>query len=204
MRQIEQRCALEGLLPDALMENAGRAVAEAVKGEAERGPVVVLVGPGNNGGDGLVAARYLHNMGKAVTVYLLTERPAGDENLRRVREHGIRVVEASADSRGETLAGILFEAAVVVDAVFGTGKLRPLEGVVAEALRTLSGVKLERPDLSVVAVDLPSGMDADTGLVDPLTPRADRTLTLGFPKPGLFNLPGAERAGRIEVLDIGI
>ena len=204
MRQIEQRCALEGLPPDALMENAGRAVAEAVKHDAERGPVVVLVGPGNNGGDGLVAARYLHGMGKAVTVYLLTERPADDENLRRVREHGIRVVEAGADPRNESPGTALFDAAVAVDAVFGTGKLRPLSGSIAEALRALRGVKRERPDLSVVAVDLPSGMDADTGLVDPLTPQADRTLTLGFPKPGLFNLPGAERAGRIEVLDIGI
>ena len=203
MRQIEQRCAAMGLPPDVLMENAGRAIADALRSEADRGPVVVLVGPGNNGGDGLVAARDLHGHGKTVTICLLTARPAADENLRKAREHAIPIIDAAAGA-GTRLAEALSDAAVVVDAVFGTGKLRPLGGTIAEALVMLAAVRAERPGLRVVAVDVPSGMDADTGAVDQLSPPAERTLTLGFPKGGLFSFPGAERAGHMEVLDIGI
>jgi NAD(P)H-hydrate epimerase len=88
--------------------------------------------------------------------------------------------------------------------VFGTGKKRPLSGVFVRVLDRIAASKRKQKSLLIIALDLPSGLDADTGLVDEACIHADHTITLGFPKPGLFNFPGAVRAGRIIVADIGI
>ena len=207
MRQAEEECAGIGISTDILMENAGKAVAEEVRrilGGLSGQNVLILIGPGNNGGDGLVCARYLYGWGARVSLWLVTERADDDPNLEMVRERGITCILATEDGSLERFETSLLEAGVVIDALFGTGKVRPLEGSIADILGRVARAKKERPALRIVAVDLPSGLDADTGAVDEVCPYADNTITLAFPKPGLFNLPGAERVGEVTIADIGI
>ena len=207
MRQVEQDCARIGLPASALMENAGKAVAEEVRrilGAIDRQHILVLIGPGNNGGDGLVAARYLHDWGAEVSLYLFSQRPPDDPNLKLVRERGIACVEVTQDENLAKLDKLLAATSAVIDALFGTGKNRPLGDIFLQALDRVRSAKKRQPHLRIIALDLPSGLNADTGSVDPACLYADNTVTLGFPKPGLFNSAGAERAGKITVADIGI
>ncbi len=205
MRQAERDCARLGISTDTLMENAGQAVAEEVRcilGTVDQKRILILIGPGNNGGDGLVAARHWHDWGAEVNVYLLGK--SGDANLEQVQERRIDCVEAAGDAKFSRLAGFLESADIVVDAIFGTGKSRALSGVFPEVLGMVRKTRENRAGLRVIALDLPSGLDADSGAVDPACLYADNTVTLGFPKLGLFNSPGSERAGRITVVDIGL
>ena len=206
MRQIDRECVRLGTPVGLLMENAGRAVAEETReylGNLKKQHVLCLIGAGNNGGDGLVAARYLHERGAKVSVYLCSSRSADDANLQLVREGGISCIEAAADKNLKKLDGLLASATCVIDALLGTGKIRPLEGVFQKTLEKVNASK-KANHFSIIAVDLPSGMDADTGAIDPACPAADVTVTLAFPKPGLFSFPGAARAGKIKIVDIGI
>ncbi|HEX77785.1 MAG TPA: NAD(P)H-hydrate dehydratase [Dehalococcoidia bacterium] len=207
MQTLERRAAQLGLSPDILMQNAGLAAAREMwklrHGLAGKS-VLILVGPGNNGGDGLVVARHLHQWGARVHIYLCSARPLGDANLRLAREQDIPIVEAAHDVSLASLGSMLVSTDVVVDALFGTGQSRPLEGTFKEALRWVAQAKAGRPELFLVALDLPSGLHADTGAVDPACLTVDATITLGYPKLGLFTAGGAERAGRIVVADIGI
>ncbi len=207
MHQVEQSCAKIGLPTDMLMENAGKAVAEEVKqilGDIDQQHILILIGPGNNGGDGLVAARHLHDWGAKVSLYLLSQRPPDDPNLKLVLECGVTCIEVTQDENLNRLDELLLSANAVIDALFGTGKSRPLSGIYRQALDRASRAKKKQPGLHIIALDLPSGLNADTGAVDDACLYADNTITLGFPKPGLFNFPGAERAGKITVADIGI
>jgi len=216
MRGIEEACAGMGRPPSVLMENAGKAVAERVVdalgsvrvvdalGSVRRQSIVLLVGPGNNGGDGLVSARHLHDWGASVSVYLLGKRPADDQNLELVRERAITCIEAAEDRGLAALAELLAGADAVIDAIFGTGRSRPLGGAFREALEVVSRERARRPGLRLFALDLPSGLDADGGSADAACLFVEETITLGFPKVGLFNATGAERVGRITTVDIGI
>ena len=207
MRQIEEDCVRIGIPLSALMENAGRAVAEEVKkirGTIDRQRILILIGPGNNGGDGLVAARYLHDWGAKVSLYLFSQRPVDDANFKLVQERGITYIDITQDENMGKLSEILLSTDTIIDALFGTGKSRALRDTFLQALGTVGKAKKKRPDLRIIALDLPSGLDADTGAVDPACLYADYTITLGFPKPGLLNSPGKERVGQLTVVDIGI
>lgn len=207
MQQIDQRCAHLGLPTDVLMENAGRAVAETTKeiiGGASGKQIVVLIGPGNNGGDGLVAGRYLHKDGAKVSLYLCSERSSSDANIIRAKELAMTFIEASRDLNLDTLNALLSSADAVIDAIFGTGRSRALRGVYPQILRKVSTGKENRPSLRIIALDVPTGLNSDTGEVDDACLNADNTITLGFPKLGLFNFPGAEKAGKLTIADIGI
>ncbi|GIW10169.1 MAG: bifunctional NAD(P)H-hydrate repair enzyme Nnr [Dehalococcoidia bacterium] len=203
MRAAEQWCEAHGITTEVLMDRAGRAVAEAVLALlAERpGPVVVVVGPGNNGGDGLVAAERLARAGVPVTVAHVPRKLDPDHPLRAAREAPLRLIGLGLPGGPDELRLALRDAVVVVDALLGTGVSRPLSGLVADAARCLAG----RPRESrLVAVDLPSGLQSESGAVDPLTPRADLTLTLGAPKVGCYLPPGQRYVGELRVADIGI
>ncbi len=213
MKSAEEECARLGAPPSVLMENAGRAVAEDVRrviGESFK-RVLVLVGPGNNGGDGEVAARYLKGWGYDVSLLILERRPENDENLDLAKRSGVPAIQLAPEA-DDSVYRLVKSADIVIDAVFGTGfkvessgkPVRPLTGNVVQAFSLVKSARDERPDLKVFAVDVPSGLDADTGAVDEGCLYADETITLGFPKVGLFNMPGSERAGRITVADIGI
>jgi hydroxyethylthiazole kinase-like uncharacterized protein yjeF len=207
MRRIDRECISRGTPGHVLMENAGRAVAEEAKRILEplaEKHFLIPVGPGNNGGDGLVAARYLHDWGAQVSVYLCASRPEDDANLDMVQQRNIPCIDASRDKDLSQLSELLASADCVIDALFGTGKARPIQGVFSHVLDRITQLRRKNPSLVIIAVDLPSGLNADTGEVDPVCPRADYTVTLALPKLGLFRFPGAERVGELTIADIGI
>jgi NAD(P)H-hydrate epimerase len=207
MRQIDQECIRSGTPGHVLMENAGKAVAEETKrilGTIDQQRILLLIGPGNNGGDGLVAARYLHDWRARVSLYLCSQRPPNDANLELVQQRGITCIEATQDANLDKFDELLLSASCVIDALFGTGKARPLQGVFPQVLDRVTQAKEKTPGLHIIAVDLPSGLNADSGAVDPACPYADNTITLAFPKLGLFSFPGAERVGKLTIADIGI
>jgi len=207
MRQIEDECAKIGLTTEVLMENAGKAVAEKVReilGSIDHKHIIILIGPGNNGGDGLVAARHLHDWGAKVLVYLCAERPGSDANLKLLRERGVNCIEAAQDEDLGRLDEALSSADAVIDALFGTGTTRPFRGLLLTILGKVSRAKKKRSKLRLIALDLPSGLNADNGSVDPATLHVDNTIALGFSKPGLVRFPGAARVGTVSVVDIGI
>jgi NAD(P)H-hydrate epimerase len=207
MRQVEEECARIDLPPDKLMENAGKAVAEAVKGilgGVDQKNIIILIGPGNNGGDGLVAARYLHGWGTKVNLLLFSERTPEDQNFYLVQECGINCVQVTIDEQLNELDELLSADATVIDALFGIGKIRPFFGTLKRALDKIADARQQQPGLRIIALDLPSGLNADTGAVDPSCLYCDHTITLGFPKSGLFSFPGMERVGKLTVADIGI
>ena len=207
MRELEARCADEGISTDQLMENAGLAVADEIRTWRDGvagAHIAVLVGPGNNGGDGLVAARHLHDWGANVYIYLCTNRPESDPNLKPLVDRDVSLEQAQSDKGQESLCQMLRLADVVVDSVLGTGKARPIEGTLKEVFAAVRDARAGPSRLRIVALDLPSGLDADSGQVDPSTLSADLTITLGYPKVGLFTFPGAQTVGRVTVATIGI
>jgi hydroxyethylthiazole kinase-like uncharacterized protein yjeF len=176
-----------GMPGPVLMENAGRAVARAVRRHGAPVPTLVLCGPGNNGGDGYVVARLLAQSGWPVTVARLAPpRPGSDAAVAARRWHGPEVAFAPAEAA---------RAGLVIDAVFGAGLARDVDGIVAE---TLAAAR------RVVAVDVPSGIDGATGAVRGIAPQAELTVTFFRLKPGHVLLPGREHCGRIELADIGL
>ena len=211
MTAIEQASERVGVSTGTLMENAGLAVAQAAcdeLGGMAGTRVVVLVGPGNNGADGMVTARHLRRWGAEVVCCLLLRRPEYDPKLDLARQYGVEILSAPDE---ETLEHLLSRSRLVIDAVLGTGRSRPLSGAALDAMMRLqrhsrnsreSGKPSHFPLL--LALDLPTGLNADTGEVDPACPHFDATLALGYPKIGLLRFPGAERAGRLRVLDIGV
>ena len=169
------------------MEAAGWQVA----GFCDR-PTTVVCGVGNNAGDGLAAARHLHRWGKLVKVCCIDAsrlRGATARELDALQLLGVEVEDELA------VAG----ADLVVDAIFGTGLSRAPEGRFAEWIRAVNA-----SGQRVVAVDVPSGLDADTGVAYAPTVRADVTVTLGFPKPGLLTSDGPRLAGEVWAVDIGV
>ena len=226
MRAIEAAADAAGHTYAAMMEQAGRAVAEATMARLDvRGKrVLVLVGPGNNGGDGLVAARYLAPAGAEVACYLTRPRdPQEDENYRQIRDMGIFCTTAADDQTGRALQHLAAGADVVVDALLGTGSQPPLKGVVAKTLQAVAEAltKAAPPARStltrlsavpeparrsgplVVAVDGPSGLEFDSGALDETALHADLTVTFAYPKCGHFRFPGAAALGELIVADIG-
>src|SRR5262245_2395239 len=188
-----------GLSAAILMETAGRAVADAALRMLgpERGHVAVVCGPGNNGGDGFVAARVLRDRGIDAVVYLAAERAAvrGDARMHLEvfeRVGGLARLLASA-AQLAALGGRTFDVALVIDALFGVGLARPIEGHLAEVVAMM--LMAER----VLAVDIPSGLDADTGRTLGAAVIAERTVTMAALKVALVSSPGFARCGEVEV-----
>ena len=198
MRALDQHTIQKlGVPDDVLMESAGRVIAEVALGErAAGGRIFCVCGPGNNGGDGLVAARQLHVRGVPVQVVLVGERTRLRGAAARNLERAERAEVPFAGSRWQASEGD-----VVVDAIFGTGLARDVSGPSAAAIRR---IETQRSRARIVAADLPSGLDADTGQIHGMSVRADVTVTLGLPKLGLALEPGRSLAGRVVVGRIGI
>ncbi|MBI5834849.1 MAG: NAD(P)H-hydrate dehydratase [Armatimonadetes bacterium] len=206
MRELD-RATIEdhGLAGVVLMEHAGRAVAEAARdlaGGAGR-HITLVCGKGNNGGDGFVAARWLLRWGFVPEVFLVgdPESVQGDArtNLNLLLRAGSGVETLAEEAHLVLLTGSLRRAVVVVDALLGTGLTGPPGGVVGGAIRTVNAGG--RP---VLAVDLPSGLNADSGEVYDPHIEAVRTVTFGAYKRGLALQPGADCAGEVSVIDIGL
>ena len=207
MRAIESRSESAGVSTDALMESAGLAVAQRVRhhwGPVTGVPMVILVGPGNNGGDGLVASRHLQRWGARVAVFVCGERRTPDPKLDMVQETGIPVASVSADDGLSRLSVALSRCHVVVDAILGTGRARPIAGTIAGVLEALKMSVAANPAMRLLALDVPTGLDADTGRADPACVPADVTVALGYAKRGHYAQPAVDRLGLLEVVDIGL
>ena len=207
MRDIEERSEGVGVSTDALMERAGLEAARRVRhhvGHLIGVPILVLVGPGNNGGDGLVAAWRLHEWGARVTAVLCAPRKQPDPKAERADAIGVPVLDACDDVGRHQLLGLLAQCHVVVDAVLGTGRSRPIEGALRETMLALRREREARTDLKLVALDVPSGLDADSGSTDEVCPAADVTVAFGYPKTGHYLYPGADSVGVVEAVDIGL
>jgi hydroxyethylthiazole kinase-like uncharacterized protein yjeF len=199
--EIDRRAIKEfGVSWAALMDRAGQAVATAAISmlSARNSPLVVVVcGKGNNGGDGLVAAHYLHREGIRVEVILASPESEFSGEARRVLETA-RQAAVPVRSISEGDRRMLGGAALIIDALFGTGFRGPARGQAAELIEAIN-----RTGTPVLAVDIPSGVSADSGSADGAAIRAAATITMGLPKVGLLLFPGADLAGSIVVADIG-
>ena len=197
--ELDRATQERGISADTLMEAAGREVADAavrLVGGAYGRRAVVVCGKGNNGGDGLVAARYLDRVGVRTTVLLLDDALAGPPgtNLARLDPTTVR----RRTFAPAALERELERGDVAIDAIFGTGFRGVPAGSYAEAIEALAA-----SPVPLVAVDIPSGVNGETGVVVGPAVRADLTVTFGAPKPGLILLPGATHAGVVEVEQIG-
>ncbi|WP_303677884.1 NAD(P)H-hydrate epimerase, partial [Dehalococcoides mccartyi] len=182
MRQIEDDCQKRGISTETLMENAGRAVAVFTRHLLEQkngSRVLILAGAGNNGGDGLVAGRYLQSWGEDVSIF----KPFRDTQKNKTISDGLKLPENIFTDLTK-LEECLADTDIVIDALLGTGANRPLEGIYKQALQMAAAVKSTRPEMQVLAVDLPSGLNADTGQADAACLKADFTLSLGVAKQG--------------------
>jgi NAD(P)H-hydrate epimerase len=175
-----------------LMEAAGKAVADAIAAQWTRRPVSILCGPGNNGGDGFVVARLLGGNGWPVRVGLMGDRAAlkGDARINADRWAG--AIEPLS-------VGLLDKAGLVVDALFGAGLARPLDGIARELVEAIN-----RSEVPCVAVDVPSGVFGDSGEIMGDAPRCALTVTFFRKKPAHLMPPGRDLCGKIALADIGI
>lgn len=196
MREIDRRATSEfGMEPALLMERAGLAVSNRVKELFRPRKTVVLAGGGNNGGDGFAAARLLKNEGWNATVFFLPGRNISDECKRQLelaRKFGVPVRKGFVPDEKD------LHAALVIDALFGTGLSKPVAGVQARAIE-----KINSSAAPVISVDIPSGISADSGAAPGAAVRADYTVTFGLPKLGHLLHPGAAHTGKLFIDDIG-
>ena len=200
MRELEAHADKEyGLTGHILMQNAGKSAADLF--EAHLLPhhtlngleVLFLIGPGNNGGDGLVIAQHLEEAGAFVSLYAWKERKL------TVRGEAINEAETAKE-----LESVISSADYIVDALLGTGNSRPLPDDMRSLLARVRQEREKRTDLRIVAVDLPTGLNADTGEVDQEAVHADTTITFACPKQGFFFFPGRDHIGKLYVGNIGL
>jgi NAD(P)H-hydrate epimerase len=192
MGRADAAAIAAGVSGDALMEAAGGAVASALRQRWSPRPTVVLCGPGNNGGDGFVAARHLRRAGWEVRVALLGSRDALKNDAARNAQRWDSEVTALSPA---SLDGC----ELVVDAIFGAGLARPLDGVARATVEAIDALRLD-----CVAVDVPSGLSGDTGSVLGAAPSCALTVTFFRLKPGHLLLPGRALCGETVLADIGI
>lgn len=213
IRKVDELAVSRYRMPSILlMENAARSAA-VMAGRLLRdkpGEVLVLAGSGNNGGDGLGLARFLANAGRDVTIALLDPEakmsPDAAVNFEICTAMNIRTERLTLDLLARPVA-------MVVDAMFGTGLTRPLTGLSAAVAKATEVLHEHRPELCILAMDLPSGLDADTGLPvtvagsgegDGTCVLATHTVTFGGPKKGFLNPESRRWTGEIVIGDIGV
>jgi NAD(P)H-hydrate epimerase len=205
MREIDRRAIEEFGVPSLdLMERAGAGAAHVIAsgGLPKGAEVVILCGKGNNGGDGFVAGRYLQEWGAQVTGWIIGERDELSTDALRsllsAEDTGVRIRTYQLDEADHDVVEDLDRAKVAVDALLGTGS----QGKLRDPIRRLTRL-LNQSGNRVYALDMPTGMNADSGDVDPDCVRTSMTITFGFPKRGLYALPGRDLCGDITVVDLG-
>ncbi|MBE2236794.1 MAG: NAD(P)H-hydrate dehydratase [Caldilineaceae bacterium] len=208
MQAIERHADAAGYPFATMMERAGQRVAEAMLVRFGRTSYLVLAGPGNNGGDGLVCARYLHAARATVRVYLWQRATDAahdyEQHYAKLAALGVPVARADDDPEFATLRRWL-EAEVVVDALLGAGANRPIHGQLAALLTEVQQAQAERDArFRVVAVDCASGINCDNGALDPHALLPDLTVTFAYAKCGHYIFPAASAVGELMVADIGI
>jgi len=227
MRALEQRADASGNSYAMLMERAGISSAQAImeRFAARDQQILALIGPGNNGGDGLVCARALRDAGARVGLYLWRRVPAPDDvNWAACMQRGIPYKRAEEDTAFAELRAALAQTFILIDALLGVGIARPIEGALRDLLQIVRAARANsvspspslrsfappparphsQPRPYTVAIDLPTGLDPDTGALDAAALSADLTVTFAFPKIGQFAFPGADAVGELVIADIGI
>jgi ADP-dependent NAD(P)H-hydrate dehydratase / NAD(P)H-hydrate epimerase len=194
MRTIEQSCVDRGITLDRLMQNAGTALAAKAEQMAGHGTILLLVGPGNNGGDGLVAAALLAARGRHVSVYTFKRPDASPFDGY--------VVRAEDDPDRSVLRLLAGTSALLVDALLGIGQSRTVEGELATIVSCANTTR--GSSTRALAVDIPTGVEADGGKVLGQAFLADGTLCMGFVKLGCVLYPGSAYAGSLYLTDAGI
>ncbi|HUL38029.1 MAG TPA: NAD(P)H-hydrate epimerase, partial [Thermodesulfobacteriota bacterium] len=207
MQELDRKAIETYRIPGVvLMENAGRGAAELICNtfpDIDKKKIAIVAGKGNNGGDGFVIARYLLNQGISVRVYLLTDpkglRGDGETNFNIFHRMKGEVISVPSSKDYQKIKRDLEKFDILVDGIFGTGLDAEVRGYYREVIDHLN--MLQRP---IVAIDIPSGLDADTGKPLGTAIRASLTVTFGLPKIGLLISPGLDYAGKVKVIDIGI
>lgn len=204
MQALDQKAIRDYGIPSLLlMENAGRGVAEIIFQTTKGKQVLIFAGKGNNGGDGLVAARHLFNRDYAVKVLLFAEPDRLKEdaavNFKIVSRMGIPCEWVSEKTPEAALLASAMNADVLIDALFGVGLNAEITGIYRKAIEAIN-----QSGRTVLAVDIPSGLNADTGEILGCAVKARVTATLGCPKQGLFQGRGPEYSGKICVVDISL
>ena len=210
-RAAEEEIGIPGIV---LMENAGRAAADTAErmlGSCCQKKIVIFAGKGNNGGDGSGAGRWLHNRGAAVTLVLAcpSEDLSGSaaDELQYLIACGLPVLEVADAEDEEKLAEVrqlLQQADLIIDALLGTGFTGAMRPLYRNLCRQINLAGKNNGKCRVLAIDIPTGVNADTGAADRDAVRADVTVTMALPKLGLYLYPGAGCAGKLEVADIGM
>lgn len=227
MRHLEHAVVDDGVETWlSLMEHAGLGVAQealAILGNAQGKQVLVLIGPGNNGGDGLVVARHLHDAGARVFLYIWNRTGYEDVNWQRCHQRNIAETKAEDDSDSYILTSLLSQSEMVIDALLGMGISRDVTGKLAYIVKTVNTFCQQqqqkasrcRPGATtrqsaqqatplVLAIDVPTGIHSDTGVVMSVAIQAHKTVATGLIKQGLLRYPGYHYAGILSVADIGI
>lgn len=210
LREIDRRAIEDYGIPGVvLMENAGRNAAEIIAKLSDEiasprtQPIAIVCGRGNNGGDGYVIARHLHNMGRAVLLFLAAPMDSltGDAamNANIVRRMGLPCHTIDTIEAVERHCDDLHEAFIIVDALLGTG----FSGAMRSPFDAIIQAMNAAPRAVRIAIDVPSGLDCDTGAPSPATLRADHTITFVAPKIGFAAPSAAEYVGELHVADIG-
>jgi len=210
MRAIEKEANSTGLTFEMMMENAGHNLSREVlklayaQDEEEDIQVLGFVGPGNNGGDTLVALTHLAEKGWKARAYLVKRKSSGDPLVKRLENADGEIYHVEKDPDYQQLTAFLETADVVLDGILGTGFKLPLKTDIAEVLAAVKAIleSIEWQPL-IVAVDCPSGVDCDTGEAANECIVADATITLAAVKQGLLKLPAFDLIGELRVVDIG-
>lgn len=207
MRELERRyIECIGMPSISLMENAASMLSQSIENEykgLKNTKIVIVAGKGNNGGDTLAAYRHLVNKGANVRVFLLCEKDEikGDAkiNLDILLKLEVDIICPTHINFIEEIEKAILNADIIIDGIFGTGFKGQPSGLIAQVIALINAV-----NNFTVSVDLPSGLDADTGMVSGVCVVANLTVTFGFPKVGLIIHPGCEYTGKLKVVDIGI
>ncbi len=204
MKELDQIAIQEYGIPSlVLMENAGRGISELAANIPHISTVLVVAGKGNNGGDALVAARHLSNQGVCVSVVLLTHQVAltGDAktNFEIIQKMKIHFVTIESDQKIGKFKKLIKSSDLVIDGIFGVGLSRPVSGFFAKVIECVNQASKD-----VISVDIPSGLDGDSGKILGACVKAKITGTLGVAKRGLFKNDGPKYAGEVRVIDISI
>ncbi len=206
MSEIDKKAIYNfGIPGEVLMENAGRTASRILleKINISKKNIIILCGPGNNGGDGFVMARYLYSRCRCLKIILLVENKklSGDAllNYKRALKLNICIIECISDKIDDKIKKELTESDIIIDSIFGTGLRAAPEGRFAEIISFTESL-----NKFVMAVDIPSGILGDTGEIPGHTLSCDICATFGFPKPAHYLSPGKEKRGELFVCDIGI
>ncbi len=208
MREIEKEAASKGLSYAQMMTFAGEALARVINNEfpldKDKG-ALGMVGPGNNGGDTLVALAWLAENGWIASAFLMKPRTDDDPLILRFQRSGGRIFASHVEHEFGSLHRLIQTHGVLIDGLLGTGTQLPLKPAAAELLSTIKkSIQDHNPTIKIVAVDCPSGVDCDTGAAAPETITAQITVTMAAVKHGILNFPAYSHVGKLNVVEIGL